>query len=179
MQRFRIVARIDSDGARGQHRSRIKPRLHAHDGDARDRISRQERSLNGRRAAPARQQRSVNIDAAILGKLEHGGRQNQAVGDHDQGIDRRGSQHFDRPGRSKARGLMHGQSEPERAALDGTQVQRLTPARRSVRLGENGGYGMQRGEPLQRRNREVRRAGEAQPQGRSGAQGSKSRRVRA
>jgi hypothetical protein len=35
------------------------------------------------------------------------------------------------------------------------------------------------GQPFERRNREVRRAGEAQLQSRSSAQGSKSRRVRA
>jgi hypothetical protein len=38
---------------------------------------------------------------------------------------------------------------------------------------------MSLGQPFQRRYREVRRAGEAQLQGRSAAQGSKSRRVRA
>jgi hypothetical protein len=55
-------------------------------------------------------------------------------------------------------------------------MQRLTAAGGPVRLGEYRANSVLRGQPVECRHGEVRRAGEAQPQRRVGAQGSKSRR---
>jgi hypothetical protein len=72
---------------------------------------------------------------------------------------------------------MHGQPKRQCAALHGTYSQCLATAGRTVGLGEYGANTVPFGEPLQRRNGEVRRAGEAQLQrGRSSAQGSQGRR---
>ena len=73
-----------------QHRPGIEPGLHLHDGDAGFGIAGQDRALDRRRAAPARQQRGVDVDAAEARHVEHRLRQDQAVGGdhHDVGADR-------------------------------------------------------------------------------------------
>ncbi len=64
----------------------IQGRLHAHEGDAGLAVAGEERALNGRGAAPARQQRGVHIDAAEPRRIEQRLRQNEPVGDHDQHV---------------------------------------------------------------------------------------------
>jgi hypothetical protein len=135
--------------------------------------------LYGRRSAPARQQRGVNVEAAPLRDLEHRGGKYEAIGDHDQQVDLCGPQHLECFGCLEARGLVHVEPKFERPPLDGTWVLALPTASRPVRLSKNRSDRMALGQPFERRNREVRRAGEAQLQRRSAAQGSKSRRVRA
>jgi hypothetical protein len=49
-------------------------------------------AMDRRRAAPARQQRGVDVDAAAARQVEHGLRQDQAVGGHHQQIRRGGQQ---------------------------------------------------------------------------------------
>jgi hypothetical protein len=49
-------------------------------------------ALDRRRAAPARQQRGVDVDAAQSGYRQHRRRQDQAVGGHHQQIRRQGGQ---------------------------------------------------------------------------------------
>jgi hypothetical protein len=123
---------------------------------------------------------SVNVDAAKLWNFESGSRKNQPVGHHHQHIQAHGSKQLQRFGRLEVGRLMHGQSEFEGAALDRADMQHLTSARRPVRLRENSRDAVLWRQSLERRNCEVRSAGEAQLQCRgSGAQGSKSRRVSA
>jgi hypothetical protein len=75
---------------------------------------------------------------------------------------------------------VHRQAEVERATFHGTHMQQPATAGGAIRLREYGANPMLRGQPVERGNCEVRRAGEAQLQRRgSGAQSSKSRRVSA
>ena len=80
-----IAAGLGVDGRlyRGQHRAGIQPFLHLHDGHAGDGIAGQYRALDRRRPAPAWQQRTVDVEAAQARCVEHGARQDQAIGsDH-------------------------------------------------------------------------------------------------
>ena len=54
--------------------------------DAGLRIAGEHRALDRRRAAPARQQRCVNVDAAEPRSLQHRLRQDQSIGDDDHEI---------------------------------------------------------------------------------------------
>ena len=58
------LVRADVDAVRRQHRPGIEGRNHAHDRDARLAIAGENRAMNGRRAAPARQERRVDVDHA-------------------------------------------------------------------------------------------------------------------
>jgi hypothetical protein len=85
------VLRFDVDDGRQQHRPGVEAGLHAHDGDAGLRVAGLDGAVDGRRAAPARQQRGVDVDAAAARQVEHRLRQDQAVGGdhHDFGALRR------------------------------------------------------------------------------------------
>src|SRR5208283_77026 len=68
------VPRRYLDLARTQHRPGVEPRVHAHDGDAGGRVTGQQRTLYGGSAAPAWQQRGMDIDAAESRGCERGRR---------------------------------------------------------------------------------------------------------
>ena len=76
-----------------QDRSRVNLLLDAHDGDPGLAVAGQDGALDGRRAAPARQQRGMDVDAAEPGRIEDGVGQNKAVGGDHGGI---GAQRRDR-----------------------------------------------------------------------------------
>jgi len=59
--------------------------------------------------------------------------------------------------------LMHAEPALDRAGFDGTRVQWLTAAGRAVRLGEHGANPVCLSQCVERRNGELRRAGETQP----------------
>ena len=64
-------------------RSCVEPGLHLHDAHACFGITRQDRALDRRGAPPAREQRSVNVEAAEPRGVEDWARQDEAVGrDH-------------------------------------------------------------------------------------------------
>ncbi len=63
-----------------QHAAGIQPFVHLHDGDAALRVTGQDGALDRRSAAPARQQRGVDIDTTQAGGLKHRLWQQQAVG---------------------------------------------------------------------------------------------------
>ncbi len=69
---------------------RIGPRvqflLYFHEGDAGFRVAGHHRALHRRRAAPARQQRGMDVEAAQAGRLDHRLRQDQSISDDDSGI---------------------------------------------------------------------------------------------
>jgi len=70
-----------------QHGTGIEPGLHLHDAHAGHGIAGQDGALDGRRAAPARQERRVDVEAAVARHVEHRLGQQQAVGSdhHDVG----------------------------------------------------------------------------------------------
>jgi hypothetical protein len=65
-------------------RSRVEAFRDAHDGDAGFAVARHDGAVDGGGAAPARQQRGVEIKGAVRRGLEDGARQNQPIG-HDHG----------------------------------------------------------------------------------------------
>ncbi len=69
------------------HRPGVEPCVHLHDGDAGARVAGQQRALDRRGAAPARQLRRVDVDAAVARPRQDRGRQDEPVGGHDQHVD--------------------------------------------------------------------------------------------
>ena len=67
-------------------RTRVHPRLHPHDRHAGLRVSRQQRRLDGRGAAPARQDRAVDVHAAEARQVEDALREDLPVGDDDEEV---------------------------------------------------------------------------------------------
>jgi hypothetical protein len=86
-QSLRCIARIDFERAREQHRSGIESLLHAHDRNAGDAVAGEDRALDRRRAAPARQQRGVNVEATQARNRERLRRQDQSIGRNDERVD--------------------------------------------------------------------------------------------
>ena len=86
----RRFARANRGECLQHHRSGVEPGLHLHDRDARFGVPRKDGAMNRRGAAPARQQRGVNIQATkaphFVRNVEHRLRQNQPVSSHHQHI---------------------------------------------------------------------------------------------
>jgi hypothetical protein len=59
------------------------PGFHTHDGAACDLVAGQDGGLYWRRTPPARQQRGVDVDAAVWGQVKHSGAQDLAEGCDD------------------------------------------------------------------------------------------------
>jgi hypothetical protein len=79
---------LDGDAFHQQHRTGIQAFFHLHDGHAGLCIARLDRAVDRGGAAPARQDRAVDIDAGL--DVEGGARQDQAVGrDHHHVVVRR------------------------------------------------------------------------------------------
>ena len=69
-----------------QHIAGVQSLRHQHGGNAGFLIACDDRPLNRRRAAPARQERAVDVDAAARRNVEHGLRQQLAVGNDDDDL---------------------------------------------------------------------------------------------
>ena len=69
-----------------RHRAGVEPLVHLHHRDAGLGVARHDRAVDRRGAAPARQQRGVQVEAAERRRVEDRLRQDQAVGDDDRGI---------------------------------------------------------------------------------------------
>jgi hypothetical protein len=93
VQAARIVLRRDREAVLREHRPGIQARVHLHDGDAGLAVARQQRALDRRRAAPARQQRSMNVHGAQARRPERARRQQQAVGGDHHDVGARPLQH--------------------------------------------------------------------------------------
>ena len=79
-RQLRGVLVLDLNRALEQHRPGIEPGLHLHDGDAGHFIAGHDRPLDRCGAAPAGQQRGVDVEAAQHRRVEDRLRQDQAVG---------------------------------------------------------------------------------------------------
>ena len=73
---------VDDDFFAVQHIAGIQTLIHLHDGNAGLGIAVQHRPLYWGAAAVLRQQRNVQVDAAIAGHFQHGLRQDAAIGHH-------------------------------------------------------------------------------------------------
>ena len=150
---------------RGQDGAGVETFVHSHDGDARLLIARHDRTLDRRGAPPARQQRSMGIDAAEPRRGKHGRRQDQAVGDRDREV---------RTQRRKRRlrllALQARRSPDRKPRSLGAHRHRRRPhlaaaLRRARRLGVDSSDGMAaRAERVESRNRIGRRSHEHQPE---------------
>ena len=80
------VMRFNRAGGFIHHVAGVEAGRHFHNGDAGFSIAGCDGALNRRRAAPARQQGGVNIQAAVFRRVQHRLRQDQAVGRHHHHI---------------------------------------------------------------------------------------------
>ena len=136
MQGTGVLVRCDRHALSGEHRSGIEAGIHSHDGDPRFRISCQEGSLDGRSAAPARQERSVNVQGATQG-IQDIGRDNQPVGGDDGRVRTRGANPRRGVGPSEIRGLPELQPLFQRKTLDRTRLETQAAAGGPIRLGQD------------------------------------------
>ena len=83
VQRAGVVVRRDRNAALRKHCAGIEARVHLHDRNAGLRVAGKNRALDWRRAAPAWQQGSMNIEGTMCRDIEHRLRKNEAIsGDH-------------------------------------------------------------------------------------------------
>ena len=147
-----------------KHGSAIEPCRHCHQAHAGLRVAGENRRLDGCGAAPARQDRCVNVETAVLRDVENCLRQYQAVRRHDQHIGLEVGQLSGRLLIAQRHRLLHGNALFDGVLLDRACRQLLAAAGRPVRLGEHGyriapAFHQRR----QRSQRKVRRAGENDP----------------
>ena len=76
------VSFVDGFGLNQQHRPRVQTRIHLHDGDAGAAVTGFDGPVNGRSAAPAWQQRRMDVQAAQARQGQRPGRQDQTIGCH-------------------------------------------------------------------------------------------------
>ena len=94
-----------SDGGEGfeKHGASIETRFHLHDRHAGFRVTSQNRAMNRRSAAPSRQERAVNIEAAkarnFARNIQHHLRQDQSVRSDHHHVRRKRGQFGNRLGR--------------------------------------------------------------------------------
>ena len=105
------VARADRRAKLARHRAGVEAFLHAHEVDAGLGVAGHDRALHRRRAAPARQQRSVNVEAAELRRGEHGRRQDEPIGGDDRDIRREAAELVLRFEGAQRRGRHDGQRQ--------------------------------------------------------------------
>ena len=151
-----------------QHVAGIQARIHLHEGDARLRIPGLDGTVNGRRAAPARQQAGMDVEAAQPRQVEHPLRQDEPIGRHHHHIGLNRLQRIPRRSRfvgpaaieAQAAGLEDFNAMGQRGALDGRGLQLHATAGRSIGLGQHqrhGVPGLQNG--IERHLGKFRRAG--------------------
>ena len=124
-----LVGRLACDAARGLGavRPRIDPVPDAHDRHARLLVAREDRPLDGRRAAPARQERGVDVHAAQRRHRENRVGQDAAEGRHAEHVGARRPERLEHLGRD-ALGLQNGQAERLSRLLDRRGLQALSRA---------------------------------------------------
>ena len=166
VQHAGVVFWPDRDALLQQHRAGIETLVHLHDGDAGLGVAGQDGALDRRRAAPARQQRGMDVEAAEPRRGQDRRRQDQAVGDDHGRIETESGEV-----RLLCRDLS---ATPECApamprssgnGVDRRRPRSLAAAGRARRLGVDGSdlvAGID--ERAQRRDGEVRRAHEGEAQ---------------
>ena len=164
------------------HRARVQPRFHLHDADAGLGVASLDGPLDRGSAAPARQQRGMDVQAAQPGQVQHRLRQQQAIGGHHHHVRLQGPQGCQcffgpliggltpdpalfgliscRKTDAQRLGLKDWKIGSQCTLLDGRRQQFLTTTRRSVRLTEHGHHLVARpDEGIQRLGGKDRRAG--------------------
>ena len=83
-----VSCAADGAAALEQHRPGVEARVELHDGHAGLRVAGEDRALDGRGAAPARQQRTVDVHAAEPRQIERRLRKDEAIGNDDEHVRR-------------------------------------------------------------------------------------------
>ena len=139
----------------GVDRTGVEPLVDRHEAHARGAVSGQDRSFDGRRAPPSRQQGEVDVDEVEA--VEHISFDDAPIGDHDPELGPDGERFF--------RSLADGQPEIQGDRLDRARLRGLSPPAPLVGSGYHDGHivaGVDDGPQNDRRR--IRRAekGEAQ-----------------
>jgi len=138
MQAAASVLGSDGGGHLEQHGAGVQARFHLHHGDAAAGVAGLDGALDRRRAAPARQQRGVAVDAAQARSIQHHLWQDQAIGDHYHQVRRERGQ-FGLGGRvAQGLRLVHGDAVLQSQLFDRAGHQFLPAAGRAIRLGIDG-----------------------------------------
>ncbi len=119
------------------HRPGVEARVHLHERDPRLAVAFEDRPLDRRRAAPPREQRRVDVDAAVPRPREHVGRQDQAVGGDDEHVERTGDGRRRAIPASERRRLQHGEPARHGERLDRRGLDSEPAALRTVGTGED------------------------------------------
>ena len=101
-----------------QHIAGIQPFVHLHDGNSSLSVTVQHRPLHRGAAAILRQQRNVQIDAAVAGHFQHGLRQDAAISHHHDQFRGEGADVFILAAVPQGAGLEHGRAVRQRNLLD-------------------------------------------------------------
>ena len=161
MQLAAGLAGADGQRLAEQHRAGVQAGVHLHDGGAGFPVAGLDRPLNRRGAAPARQQRAVHVDAAEPGQGQHRAGDDQAVGHHDQRVQRQIAQLVLNLVGFEGVRLQHRQVVCQGQFFHRPGLHFLTAAGAAIRLGEHRGNGVRAVEQrLQADGGEVRGAGE-------------------
>ena len=138
----------------------FKPFLHTHDAHAGLFVAGQDGALDGSGAAPARQQRGVHVQTAMLGDGQHLGRKQHAVSGHadDIGLERR--ERLLLVGVAQRLGREHGDAALARLYFHGAGHELLAAAAHGVGARVDGNHFVLRGKLREHRRGEVGRAHE-------------------
>ena len=117
----------------------IEAFVHPHDGDAGLGVAGHDGAVDRRGAAPARQQRGVQIEAAERHRFQDRLGKDQAIGDHDRRLGAMGAKALRRFGRPQRIGGQHREAEAPGLALDRARLLLHAAA------GRLGGRGIDRG----------------------------------
>ena len=131
------LVRADRRRASQEHRAGIETGVHEHRGDAGLGLSFGDRPLDRRGAAVLRQQRRVDVDAAVSRNVEQGLREDAAVGEDDSGVRGERRDQVARLVGADLRGLVDGNAEAIGGDLHFGRMERLLAADGAVGLREH------------------------------------------
>ena len=129
---------VDGDFFAVQHIAGIQPLIHLHDGNASLSVTVQHRPLHRGAAAILRQQRNVQIDAAVAGHFQHGLRQNAAISHHHDQFRGKGADSVILAAVPQGAGLEHGRAVRQCNLLDRRRGEHLLAADRLIPPGVHG-----------------------------------------
>ncbi len=152
----RRVGRADGKTVFEIDRAGVERGFHAHGRHPGFAVAGHERTMDRRRTAPARKQRGVDIDAAVVRDFEHLFRNDLPEGDHREHVGPQRPELVGERGAADTLRLQHVDAMRQRAPFHGGSLIAQTTTRRAIGLRDDGehavrGRGQQR---FKRRDRE-------------------------
>ena len=132
------LLRVDGNLFAVQYIAGIQTLVHLHDGNAGLGVTVQHRPLHRSAAAILRQQRNVQVDAAVAGQFQHGLRQDAAIGHHHDQFRGKNADVFILAAVPQGAGLEHGCSVLQSHLLDRRCGEHLLAANRLIPPGVHG-----------------------------------------